>query len=102
MATEGRSDSPFRAKRMQPARRNASEFVPICSCEIASPLADFDDWCVSTLAAHSQKIWGSQLSVEDVRTRFQPTLRVYEKTGSQSLRLKINISGKSAVRMWIR
>ena len=67
---------------------------------VASSLADFDEWCVTTIAAQSSKLLGSQLSVEEVRNRFQPTLRVHEATGSQSLRLKMNLSGRAAVRIW--
>ena len=67
---------------------------------VGSCLQDFDAWCVTTLAAQSSKLLGSQLSVEEVRHRFQPTLRVHEASGSQSLRLKMNLSGRSALRIW--
>ena len=67
---------------------------------VASCLQDFDEWCVTTLAAQSPRLLGSQLSVEEVRNRYQPTLRVHEASGSQSLRLKMNLSGRSAVRIW--
>jgi len=67
---------------------------------VAASLADLDEWCVNTLAAQSSRLLGSQLSVEEVRNRFQPTLRTHEASGSQSLRLKINTSGRAAVRIW--
>ena len=67
---------------------------------VASCLQDFDEWCVTTLAAQSPRLLGSQLSVEEVRNRYQATLRVHEASGSQSLRLKMNLSGRSAVRIW--
>ena len=67
---------------------------------VAASLADLDEWCITTLAAQSSKLLGSQLSVEEVRNKFQPTLRVHEATGSQSLRLKMNLSGRAAVRIW--
>ncbi len=67
---------------------------------VASSLTDFDEWCVTTLAAQSPKLFGSQLSVEEVRNRFQPTLRIHEASCSQSLRLKMNLSGRAAVRLW--
>ena len=54
---------------------------------VVSSLQAFDDWCVTTLAAQSSRLLGSQLSVEEVRNRYQPTLRVHEASGSQSLRL---------------
>ena len=67
---------------------------------VVSSLQDFDEWCVTTLAAQSSKLLGSQLSVEEVRNRYQPTLRTHEASGSQSLRLKLNLSGRAAVRIW--
>ena len=67
---------------------------------VASCLQDFDEWCVTTLAAQSPRLLGSQLSVEEVRNRYQPTLHVHEASGSQSLRLKMNLSGRAAVRIW--
>ena len=67
---------------------------------VASFLADLDEWCVNTLAAQSPRLLGSQLSAEEVRNRFQPTLRTHEAMGSPSLRLKMNLSGRAAVRLW--
>ena len=67
---------------------------------VVSSLRDFDEWCVNTLAAESPRLLGSVLSAEEVRNRFQPTLRTHEATGSQSLRLKMNLSGRAAVRIW--
>ena len=67
---------------------------------LVSSLQDFDEWVVTTLAAQSSKLLGSQLSVEEVRNRFQTTLRTHEASGSQSLRLKLNLSGRAAVRVW--
>ena len=67
---------------------------------IASDLQELDEFCINTLAAESARLLGSQLSVQEVRNRFQPTLRTHEASGSQSLRLKINLSGRAAVRIW--
>ncbi len=67
---------------------------------VAASLTDLDEWCVNTLAAESSRLLGSQLSVEEVRNRFQPTLRTHEASGSQSLRLKMNTTGRTAVRIW--
>ena len=67
---------------------------------VASALQELDEWCINTLAAESSRLLGSQLSVEEVRNRFQPTLHTHEASGSQSLRLKINLSGRAAVRIW--
>ena len=67
---------------------------------VVSSLQDFDEWCVNTLAAESPRLLGSVLSAEEVRNRFQPTLRTHEATGSQRLRLKMNTTGRTAVRCW--
>ena len=67
---------------------------------VVSSLRDFNEWCVNTLAAESPRLLGSILSAEEVRNRFQPTLRTHEATGSQSLRLKMNMMGRAAVRIW--
>ena len=67
---------------------------------VASSLTELDEWFVNTLAAESCRLLGSQLSVEEVRKRFQPTLRTHEASGQQSLRLKMNTTGRSAVRIW--
>ncbi len=67
---------------------------------VAASLTELDEWFVNTLAAESSRLLGSQLSVEEVRNRFQPTLRTHEASGSQSMRLKINLSGRAAVRKW--
>ena len=55
---------------------------------------------MTTVAAQSSKLLGSQLTVEEVRNRFQPTLRTHEGSGSPSLRLKMNTAGRAAVRVW--
>ena len=67
---------------------------------VASSLADLDERCVTTLAAQSPKLLNSRLPVEEVRNRFQPTLRTHGATGSQSLCLKMNLSGRTAVHIW--
>ena len=67
---------------------------------LAASLREFDAWCVNTLAAESARLLGSTLSADEVRSRFQPTLRIHESSGSQSLRLKMNTAGRAAVRIW--
>ena len=89
----------------EPSAYNQPDATRVNLCLSVTPavvnsLQDFDEWCVTTLAAQSSKLLGSQLSVDEVRNKFQPTLRVHEATGSQSLRLKMNLSGRAAVRIW--
>ena len=98
MDAEGSPNSPLRTVRVQPARRDARQ--PLLVGDTRSSLRHFDEWCVNTLAAESARLLGSTLSVEEVRNRFQPTLRTHEGSGSQSLRLKMNTAGRAAVRVW--
>jgi len=67
---------------------------------VASSRTDFDEWCLTTLAAQSSKLFASQLSVEEVRNYIQPTLRIHAASCSQSLRLKMNLSCRAVVRIW--
>ena len=89
----------------EPSAYNQPDATRVTLClsvtpAVVSSLQGFDEWCVTTLAAQSSRLLGSQLSVEEVRNRFQPTLRTHEASGSQSLRLKMNLSGRAAVRIW--
>jgi hypothetical protein len=67
---------------------------------VARSLSAFDEWLTTTLAAESLRLFGTALTVEEVRGKFLPTLRTHEATGSQSLRLKMNTTGRSRVRLW--
>jgi hypothetical protein len=70
------------------------------SPEVVKELKKWDDYSVQVLAKESQRLFGTVLSKEDVRTRYQPTLRTYEKTGAVSWRMKMNLSGRNAVKCW--
>lgn len=67
---------------------------------IAQCLHDFHEWLVNTVALESKRLFGVALSVEDVRARMQPMLRTHEASGSQSLRVKLSLAGRSRVRLW--
>ena len=67
---------------------------------VARSLSAFDEWLTTTLAAESPRLFGTTLTVEEVRGKFLPTLRTHEATGSQSLRLKMNMTGRSRLRIW--
>ncbi len=43
---------------------------PSVTPAVVSSLQDLDEWCITTLAAQSSRLLGSQLSVEEVRNRF--------------------------------
>ncbi len=68
--------------------------------EVEHELHGFDEWSVNTLALESSRLFGQQLSVEELRRRYQPALRVHEQTGAKSLRCKMNTQGRTAVKCW--
>ena len=69
--------------------------------EVLQELKRFDEWSVETLSAQSARLFGgTTLDQEEVRRRYQPALRIHEKTGSTSLRCKVNTSGRNAVKCW--
>ena len=70
------------------------------SPEALKELKAFDDWSVETLSAESARLFGTNLDLEEVKRRYQPALRVHEKTGATSLRCKMNLAGRSAVKCW--
>ena len=55
---------------------------------------------METLSAESARLFGTNLDLEEVKRRYQPALRVHEKTGAISLRCKMNLAGRSAVKCW--
>ena len=63
-------------------------------------LQAFDAWSVETLSAESARLFGTNLDLEEVKRRYQPALRVHEKTGTTSIRCKMNLAGRSAVKCW--
>ena len=67
---------------------------------VARSLSAFDEWLTTTLAAESSRLFGTTLTVQEVRGKFLPTLRTHEATGSQSLRVKVNMTGRSRLRIW--
>ena len=68
--------------------------------EVVKELQAFDAWCLEVLAKDSKRLFGSPFDAEEIKRRFQPSLRVHEKTGAVSLRCKLSTTGRSAVRCW--
>ena len=80
------------------ATRLNISFVP--TAEVTEQLRAFDSWCVATLAQESVRLFGTTLDKEEVQRRYQPALRTHEKTGTTSLRCKLNTVGRNAVKCW--
>jgi hypothetical protein len=80
------------------ATRVNISFAP--SAEMVQQLKQFDDWATATLAGESARLLGGPLDHDEIKRRYQPALRVHEKTGSVSFKCKMNTSGRSAVKCW--
>ena len=80
------------------AQRVNISFVP--TPEVTKELQGFDIWCMDTLVQESVRLFGTALDKEELQRRYQPALRTHEKTGTTSLRCKMNISGRNTVKCW--
>ena len=68
--------------------------------EVSSFVQSFDAWLCTAIAASSQRLLGTQLTVDDVKARYQSPLKTHEASGAQALRVKMNLSGRTAVKCW--
>ena len=89
----------------QPQAYNDPEATRVNICfsptpEVSSFVESFDAWLCDAIAQSSQRLLGTQLTAEEVRARYQSPLKKHEATGAQALRLKMNLSGRSAVKCW--
>ena len=89
----------------QPQAYNDPEATRVNICfsptpEVSSFVQSFDAWLCTAIAASSQRLLGTQLTVDDVKARYQSPLRTHEASGAQALRVKMNLSGRTAVKCW--
>ena len=68
--------------------------------EVSSCVESFDAWLFTAIAQSSQRLLGTQLTVDDVKARYQSPLKTHEASGAQALRVKMNLSGRTAVKCW--
>ena len=68
--------------------------------EAVASLEALDAWLVNALGLASSKCLGTQMSTEEVRSRYQSALKCHEASGTRYLRVKVNTTGKAAVRCW--
>ena len=62
-------------------------------------LRALDDWAVTAAAAVSEQLFGKALTKEQAAERYTPLLKESEKYAA-TFRLKMNVAGKGAVRLW--
>jgi hypothetical protein len=68
--------------------------------EAEACLEALDEWLVNALALESSRRFGTQMSAEEVRSRYQSALKTHEASGTRYMRVKVNMTGKAAVRCW--
>ena len=66
---------------------------------LAEQLKSLDDSLINAIAADSKKYFGQILSIEEVKQRMQPSVRVSEK-GFSHWRCKMNIAGRGKVQCY--
>ena len=68
--------------------------------EVCAQISCFDAWCKAELTKDSLRLFGQTLSAEEIERRYQSALRRSEKGGMLSFRVKMNKTGRNAVRCW--
>ena len=66
---------------------------------LTEQLKSFDAALITLIAADSKKYFGQTLSVEEIKNRMQPSVRVPEK-GFTHWRCKLNLSGRGKVQCY--
>ena len=100
MEAQGRSDSTVRAERLQSARCYSRE-----SLFVGNPLSRVLSARLRRVVCDnfgSPELQAPRLAADGGRGAPQVStdLRIHEASGSQSLRLKMNTTGRAAVRIW--
>ncbi len=89
----------------QPSAFNDPDATRVNLClgmtdSLAQQLKSFDASLITAIAAESKKYFGGQsLSIEEVKNRMQPSVKVSEK-GYDHWRCKMNIAGRSKVQCY--
>ena len=67
--------------------------------DLEAQLRALDDWAVTAAAAASEQLFGKVMSKEQAAERYTPLLKDSDKYAA-TFRLKMNVAGKNAVRLW--
>ena len=68
--------------------------------EVCAQTSRFDNWCKAELTKDSLRLFGQTLSAEEIERRYQSALRRSDKSSMLSFRVKMNKTGRNAVRCW--
>ena len=63
-------------------------------------LLALDEWSINILSERSEKLFGKAITKEQMRSRFQPSVKTHEVSGMRTWRCKMNTNGKGATRLW--
>ena len=88
----------------QPSAFNEPEATRVNIClgmtdSLAKQLNSFDESLIIAIAADSKKYFGQILTIDEVKNRMQPSVRVSEK-GFTHWRCKMNIAGRGKVQCY--
>ena len=72
-------------------------FIPTPDAELC--IKGLDAWLINALALESTKYFGSQLSFDQVKERFQSASHTSEK-GYSCIRCKMNLVGRTGIQCW--
>lgn len=68
--------------------------------QIESFCADLDKWAVAELTKHSKRLLGKEMTTEQVKAMYQPSLKTSQK-GLVHLKTKLQLgNGRSCTRFW--
>ena len=67
---------------------------------VQGQLVELDEWIVATVAANSERLLGKAQTLEQVRARYAPTLKLSDKGYAPTMKCKMNKSGRGAVKIW--
>jgi len=68
--------------------------------EVQSELSRLDDWVIAYVTANSERLLGKSQTEEQVKARYQTTLRCNDKGYPPVIRCKMNVYGKGQVNVW--
>jgi hypothetical protein len=70
------------------------------TAQIEALCADLDKWAVAELTKHSKKLLGKEMTTEQVKAMYQPSLKTSQK-GCRHLKTKLQLgTGRSCTKFW--
>ncbi len=68
--------------------------------EVICTLTALDHYLMGLLSVNSAKVFGKDMTIDEVKARFSPSIKTSEKGYSSTFKCKIMLEGKGAVKCW--